>query len=188
MWWQFVTADTTGTEAGVRVTAVSLLQRQGLCELASLEPTDTEMPVLYRQIQRCPYYRVSRRGRFNQSQKGKTEDLTVCIIEVNNVRSLGEGRGRKKVRHRELSFLQWCLYCGILQQFSLKSLSKDDGEGDGNETDKKLIGFTMQAKQLCTCITSSVRFFAATVRDVKFPDATFYGGGKHRTGISYFSP
>ena len=70
----------------------------------------------------------------------------------------------------------------------MKSLSKDDGEGDGNETDKKLIGFTMQAKQLCLCITPSVRFFAATVRDVKFPDSTFYGGGKHRTGIFYFSP
>ena len=33
----------------------------------------------------------------------------------------------------------------------------------------------------------SVRLFAATVRDVKFPDATLYGGGKQRRGISYFS-
>ena len=36
-------------------------------------------------------------------------------------------------------------------------------------------------------MTPSVRLFAATVRDVKFPDATLYGGGKQRRGISYFS-
>ena len=68
--------------------------------------------------------------------------------------------------------------------FSLKR-SKDEGEGDGNEIDKKKK--VSQAKQLCTCMTPSVRFFAATVRDVKFPDVTLYGGGKHRRGISYFS-
>ena len=48
MWSRFVTADTTGTEASVRVTALSLLKRKGLCELASLEPVDTEMSVLQR--------------------------------------------------------------------------------------------------------------------------------------------
>ena len=36
-------------------------------------------------------------------------------------------------------------------------------------------------------MTPSVRFFGATVRDVKLPDATLHGGGKHRRGISYFS-
>ena len=69
--------------------------------------------------------------------------------------------------------------------FSLKR-SKDEGEGDGNEIDKKINRFHKQ-NDLCTCMTPSVRFFAATVRDVKFPDVTLYGGGKHRRGISYFS-
>ena len=69
--------------------------------------------------------------------------------------------------------------------FSLKR-SKDEGEGDGNEIDKKINRFHKQ-NNLCTCMTPSVRFFAATVRDVKFADATLYGGGKQRRGISYFS-
>ena len=36
-------------------------------------------------------------------------------------------------------------------------------------------------------MTLSVHFFGATVRDVKLPVATLYGGGKHGRGISYFS-
>ena len=109
------------TEAGVRVTALSLLkvkdcvnwhlwnqliQRCPYCRgRDSLEPI--ELSLIYRGARTIEFFagRGFTRVKGTDQRHNRPQYKGICIIEVNTVRSLGEGRERKRVRHRAVSVL-----------------------------------------------------------------------------------